>query len=77
MLHAALNEATKENFETVRKRPDAAVIVGVLVVAYILCTALAIMYLWNTVLIRAMPGAKPVTLWQALALKLLISLLLY
>ena len=78
MLTAFATTMTREAFDDgpARAKLDLLLWLSALSALYVLATAFLIKLLWNSVLVAAVPGVKPLaSVWQAVLIKVLLTLL--
>jgi hypothetical protein len=76
MLSALLNRFSREYFENANT-DQRTILVQLLLfsLAYLILSAFIIKLLWNSVLPKVLPGIKPISVWQAVLIKILFNLL--
>lgn len=76
MLSPILNRFSNEYFENANTDQRTIIIQLLLFsMAYLVLSAFIIKLLWNTLLPKVLPSVKPISVWQAVLLKLLFNLL--
>ena len=76
MLSPLLNRFSNEYFQNANTDQQTIIMQLVLFsLLYLVLSAFIIKMLWNTLLPKVFTGVKPISLWQAVLLKLLFNLL--